>query len=233
MRYGQWNIGNEYIEWIRLNDNDDGSPQLVPKKFKVPDCRIKKLKNLYLSLYEKTYLENTFLTTLHLIILNCDTATTTIQLKYYNKILLELNLNKDIFIYNYDLVFNIWAKVELWQIKLLEINKTNPELLKLSQVLHLFEYEYKYLDMSIYYLVRFFDNDFGKFFKLEKKKTKWWSMKDYKDNIKLISLLRWNFEESIVWNKDFMKYFSIIEEEKKKNRCSKKIVWNCWKFSKS
>jgi hypothetical protein len=123
-----------------------------------------------LSLYEKTYLENTFLTTLHLLLLNCDMVTTIMYSYYVEIILLDVKLDKDIYLYNNGLIELLWEKVQLWQIKLLEINKTNPELLKLSYVLHLFEFEDRSIDMSAHYFVNFFSYNLLKLFSLEKKK---------------------------------------------------------------
>jgi hypothetical protein len=107
-------------------------------------------------------------------------------------------LNKGFYIFDRKLSDIIWSKTQIWKLKLIEISKTNPELLRIEYILHLFEYENRIVDISSDYLVRFstsalelplLTKDFG----LNKL-----SLTNYRNNIVLLSKLTLYDEEAIV-----------------------------------
>jgi hypothetical protein len=79
----------------------------------VPDCRIRNMKNAYLSLYEKSYYKNTFLITANLLLLNYDIVYCLANFCYYNEILKEAKLDKKIFIFNIKLSEIILRMVQM------------------------------------------------------------------------------------------------------------------------
>lgn len=228
MRYVQQNVYNNTIindnvnleasvnEETDINILDDAillyKNSEIPQY--VPDFRIKNMKNYYLSFFEKTYCDNTLLITIYLLKLNYDTLYTWLYLNYYSELLKHRKLNKDFYIFDRKLSDIIWSKTQIWKLKLIEISKTNPELLRIEYILHLFEYENRIVDISSDYLVRFstsalelplLTKDFG----LNKL-----SLTNYRNNIVLLSKLTLYDEEAIVWNSDLLFYFNCIENAK-------------------
>jgi len=150
-----------------------------------------------------------------MLLLNYDTSYTWAYISYYEELLKEEKLDIKIYRFDNKLSDMIWAKTILWKYKLIEINKTNPEIIDVRYILYLFEFENRILDMSAEYLVNYNNNKIPKF-SLDRidKDEKWWSLRRYKENIKLISYFRMFQEEGIVWNEDLMKYLSKIEKNK-------------------
>jgi len=97
------NYNTKLFDKIKLDGADISkifSEQLEYFPNYLPDYRIRAKKNLYLSIYEKTYLTNTLLITIYLLKLNYDTLYTWLYLNYYSELLKNNKLDKDFFIFD-------------------------------------------------------------------------------------------------------------------------------------
>jgi hypothetical protein len=181
----------------------------------VPNFKIKNCKNLYLSLFEKSYINTSLLYLNFLLKLNYDINYIMLDNGYYKNIIKNIENKKEMFFLNCVLHrINIY-KSAIWKLCLIEINRDNPKILEIAYILHLFCYEFRYLDILGYYLINLKSTNLEDIIlKLDKNKKYSLSMKQYKKNIEILTHFVFFEEEGIIWNEELMTFFKELELNK-------------------
>lgn len=93
-----------------------------------------------------------------------------------------------------------------------KISKENPKLFNAAYFLHTFESNLRLYDIEGYFMVELLNNKFDD--KLSKIVSNFCGIDCYKKKFELLSKLLMFEEEAIVWNKDIMDFFSVINSMK-------------------
>ncbi len=166
------------------------------------------MKNSYLSFFEKTYAAKSSLLGIRFLLkLNYPINFCFIRKLYINSITEPMEKVIDFFLMD--------QKITFWKLKLAEMHMSNPELLNIFYVLNFFfnhqiYHTEDYFMSDLYYLNPI--NNKMPVIKLEG------SIKDYKENIKILANFLLYQEEGIVWNKEINKYINKINKEFESNR---------------
>jgi hypothetical protein len=136
LRYIQYNILVDY-NVTYLNKKTKG--EIFNKKNLIPDYRLKREKNLYLSLFEKTYSEVSVLIIIFILRLNLELHYELFRDPYYSAI---FNFNENYkncenlktFDTNLALIYN--KKEDILRLYLAKMSKENPNLLDTAYFLH-------------------------------------------------------------------------------------------------
>jgi len=183
----------------------------------MPDHRIRNMKNLYLSYFEKTYaVDSSLLSIIFLLRMNFPINYAQLYPVYKNSFSEPCSI-----IINYIMMYQ---KSALWRLRLAEINKANPELFNICYLLNSFKVEKQLYDIEYFFMVDFLRND------KEKKTPKIkevGSIKGYKENIKLLAHFMLYEEEGIVWNSVVVDYLKLVEQ----NLLKERLVYNKFFFS--
>ncbi len=171
-------------------------------------CNVLYMKNLHLSFFEKTYAVKSSLLSIRFLL----------KLNYPANYGMLRGLYKDLIDEPVEKIIDsilMDKKIRLWRLKLAEIHMSNPELLEWFYVLNSF------FDRQFYYVEDCFMYNFYFLSDMEKKipaiKLEG-SIKDYKENIKILANFLLYQEEGIVWNKEINKYINKINKEFELNR---------------
>jgi len=172
---------------------------------------LKYRKNLYLSLFEKTYSEASLLSIVYLLRSNINLNIEIFRSTYY--IFLLNNAGDDLEIFESNIYkANVRYKIQIVILYLVKIHKSNPKLLNSAYIFHMLVPERRMYDMEGYYMVELFGSNFKEC--LSEIPTEICSLAEYKNGIVILSLLTMFDEEAIVWDEDMMQFFKKIEEIK-------------------
>jgi len=174
----------------------------------LPDYRIKDVKNLYLSYFEKTYAVDSSLLSI-IFLLRLNPLLNSIYLQEIYKKFLDEPCG---IILNY-IMLN--QKSTLWRLRLAEINKANPELFNICYLLNSFNKNSQIYNIEYFFMLNFFSSNFEKKLSVISYNG---SIKGYKENIKLLAHFVLYEEEGIVWNPNLFNHFEKIENVFDKDR---------------
>ena len=203
------NINNNFLKDLEILNN----------KIKMPDYRIREMKNLYLTYFEKTYaVDSSLLSIIFLLRMNFPINYSNLD-EFYGKIWDEPIWK----VINHIMLIQ---KSTFWKLRLAEINKANPELFNIFFFLNSLK-----INKQLYNIEYLFMSDFFKtnmVWKIPEIKEIS-SVKEYKGNINLLTHFVLYEEEGIVWNNDIIECLELLEIELINNKLKyNKIFFNLY-----
>jgi hypothetical protein len=203
LRYVQTNKAIQYN--LKLTDGKS----VVSSKVLMDDYRMKVKKNMYLTLFEKTYGNVSILVLIFLLRLNLEFRYMSFRSIYYSEL-----LNDDKLIEFEKTITKTYLakKVVIIKLYLAKISKENPKLLNAAYFLHTFDINSRMHDMEGHFMLGFLHSYSSDIIsKLPKLVDDFYSLQQYKAGFEILSKLLMFEEEAIVWNNDMVNFFYKLE----------------------
>jgi hypothetical protein len=226
LRYVQINMFVKYIIKLSYTDKKD----VTFYEGLMGDYRLKSMKNMYLTLFEKTYSDVSLLSIIFLFRLNLEFNYMMWRSFYYSELIIDDNFLK------FEKVINktyLSKKVVIIKLYLAKMSKENPKLLNAAYFLHTFDLNSRIHDMEGHFMLNLLYVDGTPIdSKLSSLKSinKFSGFSNYKKNIELLSKLLMFEEEAIVWNNDMVNFFSKLELLKAEKSVKQKYLTNMNNF---
>jgi len=190
LRYVQTNKAIQYN--LKLTDGKS----VVSSKVLMDDYRMKVKKNMYLTLFEKTYGNVSILVLIFLLRLNLEFRYMSFRSIYYSEL-----LNDDKLIEFEKTITKTYLakKVVIIKLYLAKISKENPKLLNAAYFLHTFDINSRMHDMEGHFMLGFLHSYSSDIIsKLPKLVDDFYSLQQYKAGFEILSKLLMFEEEAIV-----------------------------------
>jgi hypothetical protein len=157
------------------------------------------MKNLYLSLFEKTYSDVSLLAIIFMLQMNFDINSRLFVFDYYSEFLLHKQIDKKYLIMskNIEYVYGVYKNI-IYLAYLIKVSKNNPNILNSAFILHFLELDNRLYNIEKEFLLYFSDPKNSMQEKLSVIPNKFSNLNLYKNNIKILSHFLLFEEEAIV-----------------------------------